>query len=630
MRLRVMIVGGLLAGLIESTLCTPCFSNDVGRAFFVSATSGDDGNDGLSVQTAWKSLARVNAAVLRPGDTVRFKRGETWRGQLVARSGREGAVITYAAYGEGAKPMLLGSVNRSDPRNWQRQGGHIWATAKLDFREPAPPDDFAKAPWSVYAESGAELRTATIPPAHRAESPVLNVECVSGGTAANHIQVSKSGLQIKQGDCYEFAFRVRCSKSFTITNINLMKAAAPWTSYEDGTSPEIQVGRDWTGGVVRFRATRSDDDARITIFLGGMLPAGSLFSFQPLSWKRHPGTNSDELEIDVGNIVFDHGKSVGVKKWKPDDLKQPGDYWYSGETWQVMLVSEKNPAEIHQSVELALRRHIVEQSNQSHVVYEGLAIRNGAAHGFGGSNTHHIVIRNCDIAWIGGGHQFTGPDGKPIRFGNGIEFWENAHDNFVEGCRIWEIYDAAVTNQGSQNNSQINITYRDNVIWNSEYSFEYWNRGPESTTRNIRFEHNTCVDAGLGWGHAQRPDPNGRHLMFFVNTARTSEFSVRENIFCNASESCLWIDNDWTSGLFLDRNCWFQADGVLIQFLRTPFMASQFAEYRKLSRFDPHSIVADPRFVNRRALDFRLTENSPLRELGTAGGPIGAVSRLQK
>jgi len=353
MPLRFKLVASLLVGMMECTLLGTGRAAESRRTIFVSATSGLDAKDGLSSQSPWLSLAKVNAAELRPGDRVLFKRGDTWRGQLVSQSGREGAPITYGAYGQGARPVLLGE-------------------------------------------------------------------------------------------------------------------------------------------------------------------------------------------------------------------------------------------------------------------------------------THDVVIRNCDIAWIGGGHQLTGPDGKPVRFGNGIEFWENAHDNLVEGCRIWEIYDAALTNQGSRSNSQINITYRNNVIWNSEYSFEYWNCGPESTTRNIRFEHNTCVNAGFGWGHAQRPDPNGRHLMFYANTARTSEFSVRENIFYNATESCLRIDNDWTDGLSLDRNCWSQTTGVLMQFLRTQFVATQFTEYQKQARLDTHSIVADPKFVNRAALDFRLTEDSLPRNLGPACGPVGAVKRLEK
>ena len=526
--------------------------------------------------------------------------------------------------------MLLGSLSRNNPRDWHREGGSIWATEKLAFRELAPLGNFGATPWWVYAESGAQVKSESILPGSKGELPVLNVECVSNGSALNHIQLSNRDLQIKEGEYYELGFQARCSKPFEITNISLMKESAPWTSYGNGISLKVEVGPRWTSGVARFQATRSADDARITIFLGGVLPKGSVFSFQPASWKRLQCTSSAQLSLDVGNIIFDHGRSVGVKKWKPDDLKQPGDYWYSGETWQVKLVSERNPAEVHESIELALLRHIVEQSHQSHVVYEGLALCNGAAHGFGGESTHDIIIRDCDISWIGGGHQFTGPDGSPIRFGNGIEFWENARDNLVEGCRIWEVYDAALTNQGSRNNAQINITYRDNVIWNCEYSFEYWNRGPESSTRNIRFEHNTCVNAGFGWGHAQRPDPNGHHLMFYANTARTSDFSVRENIFCNATDSCLRIDNDWTFGLALDRNCWFQKLGTLMLFLETRFDTPRFAEFQKSTRLDLHSIVADPNFVNRVAHDFRLADASQVRELGIAGGPLGSAKRLNK
>jgi hypothetical protein len=36
-----------------------------------------------------------------------------------------------------------------------------------------------------------------------------------------------------------------------------------------------------------------------------------------------------------------------------------------------------------------------------------------------------------------------------------------------------------------------------NVIWNNECSFDHWNRGAASRTRNIVFEHNTCVESAL-------------------------------------------------------------------------------------------------------------------------------------
>ncbi len=173
-------------------------------------------------------------------------------------------------------------------------------------------------------------------------------------------------------------------------------------------------------------------------------------------------------------------------------------------------------------------------------------------------------------------------------------------------------------------NSQINITYRHNVIWNCEYSFEYWNRGPESTTRNIRFEHNTCVNAGHGWGHAQRPDPNGGHLMFYHNSARTSDFYVCGNIFCNATQWCLRMENDWTAGLAMDRNCWFQPHGTMVRYLRKPLDALQFADFQRRSGQDLHSVVADPKFVDADKADFRLADDSPVR--GFAGADVSTSS----
>ncbi|MBI5683865.1 MAG: right-handed parallel beta-helix repeat-containing protein [Verrucomicrobia bacterium] len=592
-----------------------------GRTFFVAA-SGNDAGDGLSRQSPWRSLDKVNAATLEPGDKVFFRRGDTWRGQLVAQSGEEGSPITYAAYGQGAKPLLLGSISHNSPHDWHHEGGNIWATAKPAFTELEPLGNFAAVKWNVHTEGGAKVRTTKADGASE-------LECTSSGSKGNHIQFYGCGFSVREGDYFALAFRARSTKPFTIRSIGLSTQGAPWTSYGRRAPAGIEVGPEWTDCAARFKATKTASDGRITFHLGGALPAGATLCLQPVSWKRLRCNEADLLSVDVGNIIFDHGKSAGVKKWKPADLKQQGDYWYDGANWQVKLCSEKNPAELHKSIELALRRHNVDQGGESYVIYENLAVSCGAAHGFGGGSTRGIVIRDCDISWIGGGHQFTTPQGKPVRFGNGIEFWSNARDCLVEGCRLWEIYDAALTNQGSGTNQQINITYRDNVIWNSEYSFEYWNRGPASVTRNIRFEHNTCVNAGFGWGHAQRPDRNGRHLMFYTNPAQTSEFYVRDNIFCNATDSALRMMNDWTAGLTMDHNCWFQRGDVLMLFLKSSFSPAQFAEFQKQSKLDAHSIVADPKFVNADKLDFRLADDSPARKLATDGGPVGSRRRLQ-
>ena len=69
--------------------------------YYVDATGGNDSWNGLSPETAWKTIHKVNGMNFSPGDSILFKRGEIWREQLDVRSsGEEGNPITFGAYGE--------------------------------------------------------------------------------------------------------------------------------------------------------------------------------------------------------------------------------------------------------------------------------------------------------------------------------------------------------------------------------------------------------------------------------------------------------------------------------------------------------------------------------------------------
>lgn len=77
--------------------------------YYVDATNGKDSNDGLSLSSAWKTIAKVNSCNFQPGDNILFKRGETWTEQLTVPSGgTSDAPLIFAAYGNGAKPIIDG------------------------------------------------------------------------------------------------------------------------------------------------------------------------------------------------------------------------------------------------------------------------------------------------------------------------------------------------------------------------------------------------------------------------------------------------------------------------------------------------------------------------------------------
>jgi hypothetical protein len=96
-----LMVGGLVAGISAP-------ASAAGTTYYVSA-AGSDSNAGTSSAAPWKSLAKVGLAVLKPGDTVSFRKGDTWTGGIVtAQSGTSAAPITLNSYGTGNAPTVTG------------------------------------------------------------------------------------------------------------------------------------------------------------------------------------------------------------------------------------------------------------------------------------------------------------------------------------------------------------------------------------------------------------------------------------------------------------------------------------------------------------------------------------------
>lgn len=100
---------------IQAILLTPNLPEKGTKTYYVS-NDGDDQNAGTTPDMPWKTLDKVNAAQLEAGTTVRFRRGDLWRGQIRAKNG-----VTYTAYGTGEKPKLCGSpMNGANPDLWEQ------------------------------------------------------------------------------------------------------------------------------------------------------------------------------------------------------------------------------------------------------------------------------------------------------------------------------------------------------------------------------------------------------------------------------------------------------------------------------------------------------------------------------
>ena len=98
------------------TALTPSFAT----TYYVSP-SGNDLFLGTIPLLPWATIARVNSANLRSGDTVYFQRGGTWRETIIPQvSG-----LRYGAYGSGATPVISGADQLKNP--WKSLPNNVWS-----------------------------------------------------------------------------------------------------------------------------------------------------------------------------------------------------------------------------------------------------------------------------------------------------------------------------------------------------------------------------------------------------------------------------------------------------------------------------------------------------------------------
>lgn len=107
--------------------------------FYVDATGGSDTNSGTAEYSAWKTLGKVNSRTYQPGDTILFKAGENWTGQLMPQgSGTDGSPIVIDSYGDGAKPAIdAGGTTSNDGAVIRFYNQQYWEINNLDLMNDA-------------------------------------------------------------------------------------------------------------------------------------------------------------------------------------------------------------------------------------------------------------------------------------------------------------------------------------------------------------------------------------------------------------------------------------------------------------------------------------------------------------
>ncbi len=108
------------------------FYNTYATNYYIS-NDGNNGENGLSPETAWETAYNLLTTTLQPGDSVLFRCGDIWRTTNfnINQSGTPEAYITIASYGVGDKPKLLGSRPIT---TWTQHASlaNVWVNADFD------------------------------------------------------------------------------------------------------------------------------------------------------------------------------------------------------------------------------------------------------------------------------------------------------------------------------------------------------------------------------------------------------------------------------------------------------------------------------------------------------------------
>lgn len=102
------------------------------KTYYIDPIHGNNEWSGLAPATPKKDYRAVTP---KPGDTVLFRRGTVTRDILLMERGEADAWITYGAYGEGKKPVFLGSIDLSDPSYWAEESKNLWVCTQALPRE---------------------------------------------------------------------------------------------------------------------------------------------------------------------------------------------------------------------------------------------------------------------------------------------------------------------------------------------------------------------------------------------------------------------------------------------------------------------------------------------------------------
>lgn len=258
---------------------------------------------------------------------------------------------------------------------------------------------------------------------------------------------------------------------------------------------------------------------------------GSLRDYaDPLIWSVTDNPNVWCLKLEAKEsknraalTTFNNDTYIGEWKFRREELLKDGDFYHDIENGIYYLYFEGgNPGEYFDNIEIstvivALRASFIKKVHIDNICFKYFT--------FGAmllGECDDITVTNCELGWLGGAI-FSMRGEKPLRYGNGMEFWHDCRDITVRDCWVYQVFDAAMTFQGSGETIARfdNIHFDNNLIEYCSMNIEYWvgsgGGADESHIKDITYKGDIIRMSGYGWGGIYRWDTEDQALLLGWN-----------------------------------------------------------------------------------------------------------------
>ena len=261
---------------------------------------------------------------------------------------------------------------------------------------------------------------------------------------------------------------------------------------------------------------------------------------------RDPYSGAESRYYGVVSNGEESFESGGVPFTDPGSLRHNLEYFCDVNKGELYVRFDRgNPGEVFREIDVATDQMAIDDIGEvwSNDVtrIDNLSIRHAGVCGINTWEADDLFITGCDFAWIGGAFQ-----NEITRYGNAVSNWGACDGVFVNDCYFRDVYDAAVSTQGTWG-SMRNYYSSGCVLERCCLNYEFFNNGndpdgkTESELTNVFISGNYVVDSGYGFCSI-RPDRRGAFFIpaySYYNT-RYNNVVYENNVNVFSSEYALF------------------------------------------------------------------------------------------